>query len=96
MKASDIKADYDQSVDVLYVIRGEPQPVEGNGLPGGVELDYAQADGRPCGITVIGYRRNRWPAKQAELARIIKVHLSVEPRGVLDAIRRATPPGHAA
>ena len=31
-------------------------PTEGEGLPGGLELDYARADGSPCGATMIGYQ----------------------------------------
>ena len=84
-----VKADYDRSVDVLYIGRGERVSAEGEGLPGGVELDYTLADGTPCGATVIGYRRNGWPDRLAELTRIVAGHLSVGPKRIADAIRTA-------
>ena len=59
-----VSADYDRRVDVLYIGRGERVPAEGEGLPGGIELDYALADGSPCGATIIGFRRNGWPERR--------------------------------
>ncbi|HZU90219.1 MAG TPA: hypothetical protein VE993_13265 [Stellaceae bacterium] len=40
-----VAADYDRNADVLSIARGERVPAEGEGLPGGAELDYALADG---------------------------------------------------
>jgi hypothetical protein len=84
-----VTADYDRPADVLYIARGERVPAEGEGLPGGVELDYALADGSSCAATVIGFRRNGWPERLDELAGIVARHLSVDRRRVAAAIRSA-------
>jgi hypothetical protein len=72
-----VSADYDRRVDVLYIARGERVPAEGEGIPGGIELDYAPADGSPCGATIIGFRRNGWPERLEQLTRVTAAHLSV-------------------
>lgn len=77
--ASGVRADYDRLVDVLYITLGDPTPVEGDGLPRGVELDWALEGGFPCGVTVIGYRRNGWAETAGELAEIVGRHLSLPP-----------------
>jgi hypothetical protein len=84
-----VAADYDRNADVLYIARGERIPAEGEGLPGGVELDYALADGSPCAATVIGFRRNGWPERVDELAGIVGRHLSIGPRRIAGVIRDA-------
>jgi hypothetical protein len=84
-----IAADYDRNADVLYIARGERVPAEGEGLPGGVELDYALADGSPCAATVIGFRRNGWSERVGELTGIIGRHLSIGPRRIAEALRAA-------
>jgi hypothetical protein len=71
-------ADYDSNEDVLYVVVGEPRPAEGEDLSGGLVLRYALADNSPCGVTVIGYRRNHWPDKVRQLADIVAGHLQVD------------------
>lgn len=88
-RSAAIAADYDRNADVLYVARGERVPAEGEGLPGGVELDYALTDGSPCAATIIGFRRNGWPERVEELAGIIGRHLSVSSRTAVEAIRAA-------
>jgi hypothetical protein len=82
-------ADYDSSADVLYIGPRHWDSSEGDGLPDGVELDYALADGKPCGATIIGYRRNGWPDRLEELARIVAGHLSVGADRVAKAIKSA-------
>src|SRR5271169_4485313 len=84
-----VSADCDRRVDVLYVGRGERVPAEGEGLPGGIELDYALADGSPCGATIIRFRRNGWPERPGQLTRVIAAHLSVGKNRVAEAIRTA-------
>ena len=54
---------YDKNVDVLYLVVGAPQDVEGDGLPDGVEIGFSVTTGAPCAVTVIGYRRNHWDLK---------------------------------
>lgn len=71
-----LAASYDQAVDVLYVVLGSPKELEGDGLPGGIELDYA-FDGSPCGVTVMGFRRNGWNEKRNELLKVISRHLGI-------------------
>ena len=82
-------ADYDRSVDVLYLFLGEPQPVEGDGLPGGMELDYSLKSGALCGITVIGYAKNLWNEKFPELVAIVSERLDVDPVNASQEIERA-------
>lgn len=84
-----LRADYDRSVDVLYFFTGEAVPVEGDGLPGGVEIDYSIASGSPCGVTVIGYARNQWPDKLTELANIIAKYLAIDPARSVRVIEKA-------
>lgn len=81
-------ADYDRSVDVLYVMLNPPVAVEGDGRPGGVELDYSQKDGSPCGVTVIGYKKNGWPQKVSALASIIGNHLTLKPQVIKSTIEK--------
>jgi hypothetical protein len=84
-----LTADFDAAGDVLNVVLGKPVPAEGSGLPGGIELDFAIEDGKPCGATVIGYRRNGWVERTDELAARIGAHLAVRPQIVAEAIRVA-------
>lgn len=72
-------ADYDSAADVLYVMINAPEPVEGDGLPDGIELDYSLRNGKPCGVTVIGYRQYGWPNKADKLAKIVGKHLTLRP-----------------
>lgn len=72
-----LKATYDRTSDILYLSLGDPAPVEGDGLPRGVELDFSMDEGKPCGLTVIGFRKNGWPSSVSELATIVSSHLSV-------------------
>jgi hypothetical protein len=76
--SAQLTADYDQDADVLYVLVGEPRAAEGEDLPGGIVRRYALDDAAPCGVTVIGYHRNRWNRKPRELAKIVAAHLDVD------------------
>lgn len=71
----EVRANYDHSVDVLYLLLDSCVPADGDGRPEGVELDYDE-NGFPCGVTVIGYRRNGWEHRAGDLARIAGEHLS--------------------
>jgi hypothetical protein len=90
IERQDLIADYDRTVDVLYLTLGGRKSVEGTGLPGGVELDYALESGEPCGVTVIGYARNGWADRACDLADVAARHLSVGSAKILTAIRVAT------
>jgi hypothetical protein len=63
--------------------------MEGDGLPMGVELDFAIDDGAPVGVKVIGYRRNNWYGDVEKLVEIVSKHLSVDPRRADATIRKA-------
>jgi hypothetical protein len=76
--SAQMTADYDQDADVLYVLVGEPRAGEGEDLPGGIVRRYALDDATPCGVTVIGYHRNRWNRKPRELAQIVAEHLGAD------------------
>jgi len=82
-----ISVGYDRPVDVLYIVRGGPVASEGEGLPYGIELDFATRTGEPCGVTVLGYRRNGWSGRLTELAKIASRHLKVDPAELAKLIR---------
>jgi hypothetical protein len=84
-----LRLGYDKNVDVLYIVAGAPQDVEGDGLPGGVELGFSVSTGAPCAVTVIGYRRNNWDVKLDQLALIASKHLSVDLKFIRSAIPEA-------
>ena len=74
-----IVADYDSAMDVLYVSLDPPLQGEGEDAADGVVLRYATTDDSPCGVTVVGYRANKWPKAVPRLAGIIGAHLTVDP-----------------
>ena len=84
--APSLTIDYDQPVDVLMVVAGDRVPVEGNGLPGGVELDYSIESGLPCGAKVIGFRKYGWADHIPCLSAVIAVHLGIDTDYVTAAI----------
>ena len=69
---------YDRPVDVLHIVLGEPLAYEGDGRPGGIELDYSLDEGMPCGAKVIGLKKYGWSSRIKELAEILSEHLSVD------------------
>lgn len=85
-----LRAAYDSHADVLYVDVGAAVAVEGDGLPGGVELDFSQEEGNPVGVTIVGYVRNKWPQKRTELAGIVSQHLRVNRSTAIRALRKVT------
>ena len=78
LDAAQVTADYDRNADVLYVFMGEPRPAEGEDLADGIVRRYALDDASPCGVTIIGYHRNRWHRKPRKLARIVADHLGAD------------------
>lgn len=89
-KAPHLTIDYDRMDDVLYVLNGKPRPAEGEDLPGGIVRRYALDDNSPCGVTIIGYRLNRWPTRPRELAEIIADHLGEEIEQIEHLLHDAT------
>jgi Protein of unknown function (DUF2283) len=78
--------DYDRHADVLYVSLGKPVPDEGEDRPRGVVLRFSTKDDHPTGVTVIGYRRNGWSNDLQALSRLIALHLTINPNGVLQVL----------
>lgn len=89
-KRQPISVDYDRSSDVLYVAIEPIAPAEGEDRPRGVVLRYTMDGDIPCGVTVIGYRLNRWAENPAQLAELVADHLGLHPLTVLGEIERAT------
>lgn len=85
-----VSINYDQPVDVLHIVVGEPLAYEGDGRPGGIELDYSLDEGTPCGAKVIGLKKYGWPSRLRELAEILSKHLSVDPAILTRDIARHT------
>jgi len=85
----DLLADYDRPTDVLYVVLGAPVPSEGEGQPGGVELDFSLRDNSPCAVTIIGFNQNGWQKRRAELVKIISRHLSIPTDSVAYVVNTA-------
>jgi hypothetical protein len=84
-----LRASYDRAVDVLHLAAGDPSDVEGEGLPRGVELDFSVEDGRPCGVTIIGFKRNGWSDDLVNLADTVSRHLSLDPPYVIKVIQQS-------
>ena len=83
-----IQASYDSPVDVLHLVR-DFVPYEGDGLPGGVELDFSLTDGAPCGVKIIGFHRNGWDRNAAQLAKIVGGHLREDENAISRLINQA-------
>ncbi len=88
--ATPLRVVYDAPVDVLHVTVGDPVPYEGEGLPRGVEIDYALHDGVSCGAKVIGFVRNGWKDETRALAMLLSSHLDVSATDIAIAIVKAT------
>jgi uncharacterized protein YuzE len=94
LKATDIgslTAEYEPTTDVLYIVVGEAQPVESEGVLAGLDLDYKLDTDEPCGVTVMGYQQYGWPSRLHELAEIAAQHLSLNPETVLSVVHAAAP-----
>jgi hypothetical protein len=91
-RRSKVAARYDRGVDVLYVTLGDAVACEGDGRAGGIELDFAIEGGTPCGLTVIGFRRNGWSDNLDRLIGLAADHLNVPIETVKEAIGRALKP----
>jgi len=79
-----VLAFYDKRADVLHVCRGKPQPGRSDEHEG-ILFRYAVADGKPCGVTVIGFLQDGWDHKTRRLIHLISAHLK-EPA---DKVERA-------
>ena len=84
-----LKVAYDRPVDVLHITIGEATAYEGEGLPRGVEIDYAVDNGVPCGAKVIGFERNGWSEETKALAALLSRYLDVSATDIAIAIVKA-------
>ena len=85
-----LSIDYDAEADVLYLALGKPRPAEGQDGPNGLVYRYAIDDNAPCGVTIIGLRRNQWDGKPAELARLIAGHFAVDAGRIRALLRQSS------
>jgi hypothetical protein len=85
-----VSVKYDRPVDVLHIVVGKPLAYEGDGRPGGIELDYSLDEGTPCGAKVIGLKKYGWTSRLNELALILSEHLSIDPAVLTRDIARHT------
>lgn len=81
--ASPLAVQFDRDADVLYFSAGWDGPIEGAGLPDGVELDFRTETHEPCGVTVIGVHAYDWNLRLDELAEIVAKHLTLPRERVL-------------
>jgi hypothetical protein len=84
-----LQGTYDSLSDVLYFSLGAPVASEAEGRDG-IELAYAQADGRPCGAAVLGYKASGWDRNLDKLSSIIASHLAVGGDDTKNVVRSAT------
>lgn len=80
------QVDYDCASDVLYVSLGNPIPDEGEDRPRGIVLRFSIKDNSPSGVTVIGFRRNKWDKNILDLSELIGRHLTIDKTEVFAAI----------
>lgn len=74
---SDLWVGYDRVADVLHITVGSCSSYEGEGLPGGIEVDYRLSDGSPCGAKVIGFLHYGWGKRLPDIARELGARLDV-------------------
>jgi uncharacterized protein YuzE len=86
--AEHLAVKYDARADVLYVALGKPEPAETDMDGNGLLLRYADSDGHPCGVTVMGFRSSRWAHDVDKLKNLVAKHLSVPFRNVSNALDR--------
>jgi len=91
--AMKLSVDYDRDGDVLYVAIGKPRPAEGEDRHGGVVYRYAMDDNAPCGVTIVGFRRNGWHEKLGDLAKVVADQLGAEIEQVEILVRESTAVG---
>ena len=84
-----VTADYDRNADVLYVHLGAARPADVEERPEGVLLRFALDDDAPCGVTVMGLRKNGWCGRRADLAVMIASFLGTPEDAAARAIADA-------
>lgn len=85
--APKIRVDYDRTSDVLYLALGKPVPAKTDEDDDGLAFRFALEDGRPCGVTIMGFRSSRWSQRRVALAKIIGVRLHVGNNVVAKALQ---------
>lgn len=72
-----ILVNYDQYADVLYLALGKPVPATTDEDADGLAFRFALDDGRPCGVTIMGYKESLWQKKISSLSNAIAQRLQV-------------------
>ncbi|MBE0586546.1 MAG: DUF2283 domain-containing protein [Hydrogenophaga sp.] len=76
---------YDELADVLYVALGVPVPADTDEDDNGLLLRFALSDGHPCGVTVLGFREDRWNQRVGALSDVVATHLHI-PKGEVQQV----------
>jgi|GEM_PF-1816856 len=87
--AARMTADYDRNADVLYVHLGAGRPADVEERPEGVLLRFALDDDAPCGVTVMGVRKNGWLGRRSDLAALVADFLGESEDSIAAAITAA-------
>jgi uncharacterized protein YuzE len=77
---------YDKHGDVLYLAIGKPVPATTDEDDEGLAFRYALDDGRPCGVTIIGYKSEHWNQKILALSYKISGRLNLRDDLVVSAL----------
>jgi len=90
-----IKADYDETADVLYLSTSAERKMrfEDDPQDAGVVWRYSRETGEPIGVTVMDFGED-WSKRLADLADKVSSFLRVEPSAALSALlshRRPSP-----
>jgi hypothetical protein len=84
-----LTADYDRNADVLYVHLGAARPAEAEERPAGVLMRFGLDDDAPCGVTVMGVRKNGWLGRRSDLAALVADFLGESEDSIAAAITAA-------
>jgi uncharacterized protein YuzE len=79
----ELAVNYDAQSDVLYLAVGAPVPADTDEDDDGLLVRFAKTNGKPCGVTVLGFASN-WTKSTDRLANLIGSHLQM-PRSAVAA-----------
>ena len=84
--ARKLTVNYDSRGDVLYLAIGKPVPAWVDEGDEGIAYRFSYDGGRPCGVTILGFRKSRWPQRLSELADHVAQRLPVRSESVQQAL----------
>jgi len=82
-----IHVDYDRDSDVLYIALGNPVAAVGDYVDG-IIYRFSETTDEPCGVTVVGFKENKWDKKVTVLAKDIATHLHIKSDDLLSALSK--------